>query len=529
MADKVILAEQEFAFAGYAHDGGPHLGLVAGKTYIVVWDGVEYTDTAIELKFNGYDAVGLGNPALVNAGSTRDFPFAIGELAAMSGSLFASDDPNSTSHRIAIYEAEDKQYLIYESTLTGIADAIRSKTESTDPIKAADMATLIEGISGGGGSVEGVHFVTFLSDDGTLELYKRPVADGDDCADPVARGLMPAPTKESTVQYNYTYSGWSLTGGGSANSNALKAVTEDKAVYAAYSSAVRKYTITYYDSDGTTVLKTESLAYGSTPSYVPEKSGASFSGWNPAVAPVTGNASYTAQWQEKITFAGGSWADIAAISESGKAAEYFAVGDEKVITYNNSVALTLQIAGFNHDDLADGSGKAGMTIICKDIPGTTSWNYNAKLYKDNMGNYLDINYKRFLPAELQSVLKQVNKLVDSTGNSGTSNTTTTLSTCLFLLSLDELNVYWNQVTGASDIRYYFSDLGSPYAIYASQQESAALRRKQCSDGQYGTWFTRQMWRSGSGATLIYYDASGKVKTTTLNTMAQHGFLFGFCI
>ena len=321
MADKVILAEQTLTFGEYGDYTGAIIGLVEGTTYRIVWDGAEYTCTAQQGSAGGMTGIFVGDLSLIGRPSTGDYPFIFGDIPSEEISYWISADPETTTHTVAIYETEDKQYLIYESTLTGIADAIRSKTESTDPIKAADMATLIEGISGGGGSVEDVHFVTFLSDDGTLELYKRPVADGDDCADPVARGLMPAPTKESTVQYNYTYSGWSLTGGGSANSNALKAVTEDKAVYAAYSSAVRKYTITYYDSDGTTVLKTESLAYGSTPSYVPEKSGASFSGWNPAVAPVTGNASYTAQWQEKITFAGGSWADIAAISESGKAAD----------------------------------------------------------------------------------------------------------------------------------------------------------------------------------------------------------------
>lgn len=41
------------------------------------------------------------------------------------------------------------KYSIEESTLTAIAEAIRAKTESSDPIDAADMAALIEWISGG--------------------------------------------------------------------------------------------------------------------------------------------------------------------------------------------------------------------------------------------------------------------------------------------------------------------------------------------------------------------------------------------
>ena len=47
------------------------------------------------------------------------------------------------------------KYLIKDSTLTGIADAIRSKTGATDAIQTDQMAAMIEGIqTGGGASVE---------------------------------------------------------------------------------------------------------------------------------------------------------------------------------------------------------------------------------------------------------------------------------------------------------------------------------------------------------------------------------------
>lgn len=204
------------------------------------------------------------------------------------------------------------EYLIQDTTLTGIADAIRSKTGSTDAIKVSDMASKIEGISVGGGTVEGVHYVTFMSEDGSTELYKRPVADGDDCADPVERGLISAPTKESTVQYDYSFVGWATTPNGALDETALNAVAEDKTVYAAFASALRYYTITYYDEDGTTVLKTESLAYGSMPSYTPVKGGYVFDGWQTELTPVEGDASYIATWSNSIasgTFTSGAeWA-----------------------------------------------------------------------------------------------------------------------------------------------------------------------------------------------------------------------------
>lgn len=232
---------------------------------------------------------------------------------------------------------------------------------------------------GGGGNAADVRYVTFMN--GLKIEYVKPVATGDDCVDVLTKGLISTPTKDPTVDTVYTYSGWSLTDGGNADANALKAVTENRTVYAAYTSAVRTYTITYYDSDGVTVLKTESLAYGATPSYTPAKDGLNFDGWVPALATVTGDASYTAQFSEKLTFAGASWADIAAISEAGEAADYFELGDirNETLVYDGvTYTVKLVIAGFNHDDLSDGSGKAGMTIVCStaitatrtDISGT---------------------------------------------------------------------------------------------------------------------------------------------------------------
>lgn len=43
------------------------------------------------------------------------------------------------------------EYFIQSETLTGIADAIRSKTGSTDPISVSDMAGQIKGIQAVGG------------------------------------------------------------------------------------------------------------------------------------------------------------------------------------------------------------------------------------------------------------------------------------------------------------------------------------------------------------------------------------------
>ena len=256
--------------------------------------------------------------------------------------------------------------------------------------------------SAGSGNADSIHTVTFMSENGTEILYQRSVVDGDNCADVVARGLLAKPTKESTAQYNYTYSGWSLTAGGTASASALSTVTADRTVYAAFTSAVRYYTITFYDGD--TVLKTESKAYGSTLSYTPEKDGYSFNGWSPALAMVTGNANYYAQWEERVTFAGGSWADISRISQAGEAANYFKLGDTKNITMTNgstTESVTLEILGFVDGGGIDiGTVDVLQTVFGKSIQtGYQNTFTQSKFYKIDAATI-----EGYLPTELRNVL-----------------------------------------------------------------------------------------------------------------------------
>lgn len=276
-----------------------------------------------------------------------------------------------------------------------------------------ELVPFTQGTSGG--SSDDVRYVTFMSHDGLIEYGKKAVAVGDDCANPIARGVFDTPTRESDAQYSYTFYGWATTPNGAANSSALKAVEEDRTVYANFASAVRYYTITYYDSDGTTVLKTESLAYGTMPSYAPTKENYMFGGWTPSAVAVTGNASYTVVWEEKITFASGSWAKIAEVCAAGKAAETFVVGDKKPITlnYDNGTSETINftIVDMGVDPLSDGS-KAPLTIMADNIVAISPTQLASAYNKGNNSFYRNDAIKSFLdriyeamPEDLQSAIK----------------------------------------------------------------------------------------------------------------------------
>ncbi len=102
------------------------------------------------------------------------------------------------------------------------------------------------------------------------------------------------------------------------------------------------------------------------------------------------------------------------------------IGDEKDTTVNVET-ITLLILGFNHDDLSDGSGKAGISLGMKDCLSTTysmnSTDTNAGGWdKSEMRTNTMATLLSQLPADLQKVIKTVDKKT-TVGNESTAITT----------------------------------------------------------------------------------------------------------
>lgn len=420
-----------------------------------------------------------------------------------------------------------------------VKSAIIQKPETLNPENIAEgvnIAGIVGTLAAGGGTSDELCYVTFMSYDGSVEYGKKAVAVGDDCADPIARGIFNTPTRESDAQYNYTFYGWATEVNGAADSNWNKSITEDKTVYANFASAVRYYTITYYDSDGTTVLKTESLAYGTVPSYVPTKSGYDFAGWEQELAAVTGEASYTATWTEEVSFATSSWARIAEISEAGEAEKYFAVGETKTLafTYNGTTEnVSARIIGFNHDDLADGSGKAGISIALaqglENVPQITeNANYEDSYIWENSKTRTALNsgaYYTGLPSDLRAVLKSVTK----TSNAGYSkeyggrekNSLYTTTDKVWMLSTTEVGM-----DNAYSSSYVALGQGEVYEYYAT---SAQTRRKMKTTANKDTIFpTRSMQSQYSSTSVMWSGRNGSAHQGELGA-DYRARMFGFCI
>lgn len=133
--------------------------------------------------------------------------------------------------------------------------------------------------------------LTYYNYDGSQILHTETIVDG---GNGTWNG---APTRAATAQYTYTFAGWSTIQNGSADSSSRNAVTANRSVYAAYTSAVNTYTVTWKNADGTVLETDTNVPYGTTPTYngaTPTQDGETSTGWTPEVGPITGNTVYTA-------------------------------------------------------------------------------------------------------------------------------------------------------------------------------------------------------------------------------------------
>ena len=125
----------------------------------------------------------------------------------------------------------------------------------------------------------------------------------------------------------------------------------------------------------------------------------------------------------------------------------------------NGKTLEYRIVGINHDDLADGSGKAGLTFEATNtVLGTqrmnaTQTNAGGWEQSELRGRLNSGDLWSLLPSELQSKVKTVKKMTDNKGG-GTAGTPSATTDKVFLLSTTE--VYGNLQSDGAQYEYYKS-------------------------------------------------------------------------
>lgn len=200
--------------------------------------------------------------------------------------------------------------------------------------------------------------VKFFNEGGTLLDSKQ-----------VEYGVIPKlgrePKKEGDAQYSYKFKAWSPK---------LVPVTGDAEYYATYTKTVNKYTVTWIiDGDSTE----ETYEYGKMPAHADPVKAATddtaytFKGWTPALSIVTGNVTYTAQFDEitkhtvSYDLAGGTPA-IA----SAKYAEGEAVNTPATVPTKTGYVFTGWLVSFENKTVnANGS----FTMPNTDVTLTAQW------------------------------------------------------------------------------------------------------------------------------------------------------------
>lgn len=213
-----------------------------------------------------------------------------------------------------------------------------------------------------------------------------------------------------------------------------------------------------------------------------------------------------------------TWAEIEEIGKAGRAREVFKLGDTKTVTLTTGEKVVLRIIGFDHDDLADGSGKAP---ISWDMVGVLDDDHSMNVKPTNKGGWADCDMRAFLsndlfeklPDDLKEVIKPVFKL---TGVGGESEELAKTSDKLWILS--EREQYGRSF-------YSAPGEGKWYEFYR-QEDAPWDRRYKNGEGDRAWYFLRSPYLGASaGFCVVNSDGARNYGSASYS----YGVAVGFCI
>lgn len=143
----------------------------------------------------------------------------------------------------------------------------------------------------------------------------------------------------------------------------------------------------------------------------------------------------------------------------------------KSLTLTDGTTVTMQVAGFNHDDCADGTGTAGITFVSRGTVGTRQMNSSdttAGGWRDSgLRSWMNSELLGRLPSEVAEVVVPVSKLTNSVGETTDVSAVVATSDTLWTLSYSEIGGQMSTDDPGHDAVYnaegaqyqLFSDLG----------------------------------------------------------------------
>ena len=211
-------------------------------------------------------------------------------------------------------------------------------------------------------------------------------------------------------------------------------------------------------------------------------------------------------------FGNNSWAAIIKACQEKQVPDTWKVGDSCNMTINNKT-YAIDIIGKNHDDYADGSGKAPITFQLHDCYADKKAMNSSNT---NSGGWTSCDMRQthlpailaLMPTEVQNGIREVNKLTSAGSQSATINTT---ADKLFLLS--EVEIFGSTT-------YSAAGEGTQYDYYKAGNSKVKKR-----SGSATNW--RERAPSASDSASFCRVSSGGIAGSG-NASIAYGVAFGFC-
>lgn len=212
-------------------------------------------------------------------------------------------------------------------------------------------------------------------------------------------------------------------------------------------------------------------------------------------------------------FANNTWENVIAACKNNAVPDTWEVGDQLTMSIDGT-DYAIDIIGKNHDDYADGSGKAPLTF---QLHNNYENAYSMNSVNNNNGGWASSNMRNttlptlfaLMPTVVQNAIKKVNK---ATSVGGGNSAIAISEDTLFLLSEVE-------VLGSCPASY--EGEGIQYAYYIGNADTS----KQNINGVTLNWWTRSPAENNTSSYRIISDGGKSYNGSPTNTM---GVSFAFC-
>ena len=396
-------------------------------------------------------------------------------------------------------------------------------------------------------NIVGTYTVTFKNYDDTI-LNTQTVRSGANATNPITAGLIATPTKPSTVDTVYSFTGWDKD---------LSNVIGNRVLVAQFASSVRKYTVKFYNGD--TLLQTNVVNAYSYANYEGEDLVSSdpdkiWLGFDKSTANVTSDVNAYALFvsptlpdafaqnfdylysDDQSDNSGYSLQEFYGIIASGRAKDYFALGDKiKIVPGTNVFAdseIIMSIIGFNHFKLENGNNFASVVFHMDGIMNAThrmnATNNNAEDANKvgtggwgscEMRDWLNNTIFPELPIHWKSLIKTV-QVLSSKG--GTSQNIGVSNDKLFLLSYAEMGFSTTEVPYKNEVDANAEQL--TFSVFTTNNDR--IRKYYNGTGSASFWWLRSPLATGStNFCNIFTYGSGNTNSASY----ANGVAFGFCI